>query len=60
MRYGWVSEENLRDMGQGGMADAIKARFGGRYPVCPTPSKKPGEYGAAAASCARAHQKVRK
>ena len=48
VRYGWVSEENLRDMGQGHMADAIKARFGGRYPACPTLSKKPGEYGAQA------------
>jgi collagenase-like PrtC family protease len=35
VRYGWVTEENLRDLGQGALADAIKARFGGTYPKCP-------------------------
>lgn len=41
VRYGWVTEENLRDMGQDRMADMIKARFGGRYPVCPDLSETP-------------------
>lgn len=35
LRYGWVTEENLYDMGQGPMAEMIKARFGGRHPKCP-------------------------
>lgn len=48
VRYGWVTEENLRDMGQGMLADSIRARFGGRYPACPTMSATPGAYGAQA------------
>jgi hypothetical protein len=47
LRYGWITEENLRDIGQGALADAVKARFGGRYPVCPkmslTPSSDSGK-----------------
>ncbi len=43
LRYGWVTEENLRDMGQGMLADQIKARFGGRYPKCPDMSTSPRE-----------------
>lgn len=41
VRYGWVTEENLRDMGQDGLADAIRRRFGGRYPRCPHMSDSP-------------------
>lgn len=45
LRYGWVTEENLRDMGQGALADSIKRRFGGRYPKCPDMSATPREIG---------------
>lgn len=45
LRYGWVTEENLYDMGQGAVAEMVKARFGGRYPVCPdlSPTPRPRE-----------------
>lgn len=48
LRYGWVTEENLYDMGQGRMAEMIKARFGGRYPACPDMTSKPRPAGAGA------------
>ena len=41
VRYGWVTEENLYDMGQGHLAEMVKARFGGRYPKCPDMSANP-------------------
>ena len=41
VRYGWVTEENLRDMGQGHLADAVKRRFGGQYPRCPDMAPSP-------------------
>lgn len=45
VRYGWVTEENLRDMGQGALADAVKRRFGGVYPACPTMTSEPRDAG---------------
>lgn len=47
LRYGWVTEENLYDMGQGPLAEAIKARFGGRYPKCPDMQPTPRAAGSA-------------
>lgn len=41
--YGWVTRENLEDMGQYGTIAAIEAQFGGRYPKCKEFSKKPQE-----------------
>ncbi|MBR2834746.1 MAG: U32 family peptidase [Coriobacteriales bacterium] len=43
VRYGWVTEENLRDTGQDLLADTVIKRFGGIYPKCPDLSEKPRE-----------------
>jgi collagenase-like PrtC family protease len=40
--YGWITRENLEDLGRWDMIEAIEARFGGRYPACPRYAKVPG------------------
>ncbi len=52
VRYGWVTEENLRDTGQDALADMVKARFGGHYPVCPNMSDTAHERDALRAAAA--------
>ena len=41
--YGWVTRENLEDLGRYGTIAAIEARFGGRYPRCPAFAERPTE-----------------
>ena len=39
--YGWITRENLEDLGQYDMIEAIEAQFGGSYPLCPRYTDKP-------------------
>ena len=41
--YGWITRENLEDLGHYEMIDAIEAQFGGRFPTCPHYAKNPNE-----------------
>ena len=39
--YGWITRENLEDLGQYEMIDAIEMQFEGRFPTCPSYAKAP-------------------
>lgn len=39
--YGWVTRENLEDLGRYDMIATIEASFGGHYPACPNLEKRP-------------------
>lgn len=50
--YGWVTRENLEDLGHYGAIAVIEAQFGGRYPRCPSFAKESSEIRDVQTGCA--------
>ncbi|MDR0350924.1 MAG: hypothetical protein LBH64_05160, partial [Coriobacteriales bacterium] len=41
--YGWVSKENLEDLGEFELIDAVERQFRGRFPICKEFSRQRGK-----------------
>lgn len=45
LKYGWVTRQNLEDLGEYALIELIMSQFKGRYPVCKNLSSKPSAEG---------------